>query len=80
MVATSDFLYPKNRYYGEVNPENLVFNANLQEFSQRVGYISALASNGKMPVDQAFIQIKTLWEQVEKSKTQLGIGENPFSA
>jgi hypothetical protein len=80
MVSTSDFLYPKHRYYGEVKPENLVFNANLQEFSQRVGYISALASNGKMSVEQAFSQIQTLWEQVEKSKTQLGIGENSFSA
>jgi hypothetical protein len=80
MVSTSDFLYPKHRYYGEVKPENLVFNANLQEFSQRVGYISALTSNGKMSVEQAFSQIQTLWEQVEKSKTQLGIGENSFSA
>ncbi|WP_293145106.1 MULTISPECIES: hypothetical protein [unclassified Microcoleus] len=80
MVAISDFLYPKNRYYGEIKPENLVFNANLQEFSQRVGYISALVSNGKMPVEEAFIQIKTLWEEVEKSKMLLGIGENPFSA
>ncbi|MEG3895825.1 MULTISPECIES: DUF7219 family protein [unclassified Microcoleus] len=80
MVANSNFLYPQNRYYGEVKPENLVFNANLQEFSQRVGYISSLTSNGKITVEQAFSQIQTLWEQVEKSKTQLGIGENPFSA
>ena len=36
-----------------VKPENLVFNANLQEFSQRVGYISALASNGKMSVESS---------------------------
>lgn len=80
MVANSNFLYPKNRYYGEVKLENLVFNANLQEFSQRVGYITSLASNGKISVEQAFTQIETLWEEVEKSKTQLGIGENPFSA
>jgi hypothetical protein len=39
-----------------------------------------LTSNGKISVEQAFTQIETLWEQVEKSKTQLGIGENPFSA
>jgi hypothetical protein len=80
MVANSNFLYPQNRYYGEVKPENLVFNANLQEFSQRVGYITSLTSNGKISVEQAFTQIETLWEEVEKSKTQLGIGENPFSA
>jgi hypothetical protein len=80
MVALSNFLYPQNRYYGEVKPENLVFNANLQLFTQRVGYISALASNGKIPVEQAFAQIDALWEQVEKSKQQLGVGEDPFSA
>jgi len=80
MPGTSNFLYPQGRYYGEVKPENLVFNANLQEFSQRVGYISALASNGKISVEQAFVQIDTLWQQLEKSKQQLGVGDRPFSA
>lgn len=80
MVAISNFLYPQNRYYGEVKPENLVLNANLQEFTQRVGYISALASNGKISVEQAYAQIDALWQQVEKSKHQLGVGEHPFSA
>ncbi|MCU0543680.1 MAG: hypothetical protein MUE44_16115 [Oscillatoriaceae cyanobacterium Prado104] len=77
---SKNFLYPQGRYYGEVKPENLVFNANLQEFTQRVGYISALASNGKISVEQAFTQIETLWQQVEKSKKQLGVGDSPFSA
>lgn len=76
---SKNFLYPQGRYYGEVKPENLVFNANLQEFTQRVGYISALASNGKISVEQAFAQIETLWQQVEKSKKQLGVGDRPFS-
>lgn len=80
MVSLANFLYPQNRYYGEVKPENLVLNANLQEFVQRVGYISALVSSGKIPVEQAFVEIETLWEQVEKSKQQLGVGEHPFSA
>lgn len=77
---SKNFLYPQGRYYGEVKPENLVFNANLQEFTQRVGYISALASNGKISVEQAFAQIETLWQQVERSKKQLGVGDSPFSA
>ena len=29
------FLYPRSKYYGEFTPENLVFDANLQEFAQR---------------------------------------------
>ena len=28
-----DFLYPRSRYYWQVRLENLVFNANLQEFA-----------------------------------------------
>jgi hypothetical protein len=31
-----NFLYPRNNYYGEFKPEYVVFNANLQEFSQQV--------------------------------------------
>lgn len=78
MLTTSNFLYPQPRYYGDVKPENLVFNANLQEFSQRVILISGLASNGKISIEQAFQNIETLWQQLEATKKQLGVGENPF--
>lgn len=44
----NSFLYPRYRYYGDVYPENLVFNANLQEFSQKISYISALKTAGKI--------------------------------
>jgi len=74
MSNISSILYPKSRYYGEVKPENLVFNANLQEFAQRVSYISALASNGKIPLDQAFSDIEALWQRLDESKKQLGVG------
>ncbi len=33
MVNEFNFLHPRSHYYGEVKPENLVFNANLQEFA-----------------------------------------------
>ncbi len=42
MTDLHNFLYPRRRYQGSVKPENLVFNANLQEFSQRVSYICGL--------------------------------------
>ena len=48
MSFKSDFLFPYRRYQGKFKPENLVFNANLQEFSQRVSYISNLESSGKL--------------------------------
>ncbi|HIK05516.1 MAG TPA: hypothetical protein IGS40_12525 [Trichormus sp. M33_DOE_039] len=44
----SEFLYPRSRYYGQFKPEYLVFNANLQEFAQKVGYISSLQTNGNL--------------------------------
>jgi sigma54-dependent transcription regulator len=80
MLNNFNFLYPKSRYYGEVKPENLVFDANLQEFAQRVNYISALAGNGKIPLDVAMSEIELLWENLENSKKELGVGEHPFAA
>lgn len=79
MLAKSNFLYPKSRYYGEVKPENIVFNANLEEFSQKVGYITGLATNGKIPLEKAFRDIEALWEQLASTKKELGVGENPFA-
>ena len=72
----SDFLYPKARYRGVVKPENLVFNANLQEFSQRVSYISCLESGGKISPEESYQEIKALWKQLKQSKRQLGIGKS----
>lgn len=74
-----DFLYPRTRYYGQVKPENIVFNANLQEFAQRVTYICSLETSGKIPPGEAYHQIKALWQQLKQSKKELGIGDNPFS-
>ncbi|WP_313954965.1 hypothetical protein [Nostoc sp. FACHB-145] len=39
--------YPLNHYHGNFNPKNLVFNANLQEFTQNVVYIVSLETSGK---------------------------------
>jgi hypothetical protein len=47
------FLHPRSRYYGQVKPEQLIFNANLQEFAQRVGYISGLHTGGRLSSDDA---------------------------
>lgn len=80
MVDKENFLYPRGRYYGQVKPENLVFNANLQEFAQRISYICNLETSGKIPPDQAYEQIKDLWQNLKRSKKELGIGENPFHA
>ncbi len=77
MNEHDDFFYPRSRYRGEFTPENLAFNANLQEFAQRVSYICALETNGKISTEEAYLEIKSLWKQLKKSKKQLGIGEDP---
>ncbi|MBD2207754.1 hypothetical protein H6G33_35955 [Calothrix sp. FACHB-1219] len=77
-VTKDDFLYPRGRYYGHVKPENLVFNANLQEFAQRISYICNLETGGKLPPEEAYKQIKELWKQLKRTKKQLKIGESPF--
>lgn len=78
MVDKDDFLYPRSRYYGQVNPENLVFNANLQEFAQKISYICNLETSGKITPAQAYEQIKAQWKQLRRTKKQLRIGEEPF--
>ncbi len=80
MADRSEFLYPRNRYYGQVKPENLVFNANLQEFAQQVSYICNLETAGKISPEEAYKKIHALWQQLKSSKKQLGIGDNPFQS
>ena len=76
--SKEDFLYPRSRYYGDFKPENLVFNANLQEFAQRVSYICGLETSGKIQPEEAYEQVKSLWKQLKHSKQELKIGENSF--
>jgi hypothetical protein len=76
MDKLSNFLYPYSRYRGEVKPENLVFNANLQEFAQRVSLISNLETGGKLTPIESFQEIELLWEKLKHSKKQLGIGNH----
>ncbi len=74
----NQFLYPHSSYRGEVKPENLVFNANLQEFAQKISYICNLETAGKINNVEAYQQIKLLWKQLKMSKKELGIGQDPF--
>lgn len=71
MKEQSDFLYPRSCYHGQFKPEYLVFNAHLQEFAQRVGYISSLQTNGKISPQEAYDQIKILWKQLKCIKKEL---------
>ncbi|MFS0514350.1 hypothetical protein ACEYW6_06435 [Nostoc sp. UIC 10607] len=67
------YFYPRSRYYGQIRPECLVFNANLQEFAQKVSFISILETSGKLDPEEAYKQIKGLWKELKHSKKELGI-------
>lgn len=79
-MQLSNFLYPHARYRGQVKPENLLFNANLQEFSQRVTYICGLETNGKLSPEESLQEIELLWKQLQQSKYELGIGHKSFGS
>lgn len=65
------FLYPVGHYRGEFTPEHLAFNANLQEFAQRVSLLCGLETGGKIPPEEAYDAIKKLWRDLKQSKKSL---------
>lgn len=67
----NDFLFPRSKYWGEFTPQQLAFNANLQEFAQRVSFVCNLETGGKMSADQAYDEIKRLWKDLKRSKANL---------
>ena len=75
------FLHQNSRYHSKhFSPENLIFNNNLQEFAQKVGYICSLETSGKITSEESYKQIKSLWKELKRSKKELGIGQQPFSS
>ncbi|MGI8932771.1 MAG: DUF7219 family protein [Phormidesmis sp.] len=66
-----EFLTPRSKYQGEFSPQSLAFNANLQEFAQRVSLICGLETGGKISSAQAYDDIKKLWKEVKASKKNL---------
>ena len=65
------FISPYSNYRGEAKPQHIVFDANLQTFSQKVMLISALENNGKISPYDAYTQIKGLWKKLKTSKKEL---------
>lgn len=66
-----DFLIPRSPYWGKPTLPNLTFNANLQEFAQRVSYVCNLETGGKISSEEAYSEIKKLWKQLKLSKKNL---------
>ncbi|MBN4001746.1 hypothetical protein [Nostoc sp. LPT] len=78
-VDKNKFLYHRHRYLGELTPQNLVFNANLQEFSQSVCYIFNLHSAEELSSQECYEEIELLWQQLAQSYKALGIEKNATS-
>ncbi|MEM6449737.1 MAG: hypothetical protein AAF703_05415 [Cyanobacteria bacterium P01_D01_bin.105] len=69
--AKDNFIRPRSKYQGEFTPQNLAFNANLQEFAQRVSIICNLETGGKISSEDAYKNIKKLWKDLKASKKNL---------
>ncbi len=67
-----EFLLPRSRYYGEFTPNSMVFNFRLQEFTNQVGYICSLETEGKISNTEAYRQIKQLVNRLKQNKKDLG--------
>ncbi|MFN3926692.1 MAG: hypothetical protein ACK4QL_05075 [Pseudanabaenaceae cyanobacterium] len=65
------FINPRVPYRGEFSLQRLAFNANLQEFANRVNIICALETSGKITPQDAYQQIKNLWKKLKESKENL---------
>ncbi|TYQ27866.1 hypothetical protein PseudUWO311_07570 [Pseudanabaena sp. UWO311] len=65
------FLNPISNFRGEFSPQNLAFNANLQEFTNRISIICALETGGKISSNEAYQQIKELWIKLDTSRQNL---------
>ena len=55
--------------------EDVIFDANLQEFATRIGFLVGLEAQGKLAPDAAYDEIKKLYKQLKASKKGLGIGK-----
>jgi hypothetical protein len=78
-IGKEQFLYPQHPYHGKFTPEGLVFNANLQEFGQKIVYLCGLETNGKITSREAYTEIRQLWKQLKASKMNLLADQPPQS-
>jgi hypothetical protein len=70
-IEKEDFIYPYRSYHGKETLPDIIFDANLQEFSDRVAIICALENGGKISPEEAYKQIKELWKEMKVSKKNL---------
>ena len=57
----------------DCSPERLAFHQNLEQFANCVGLIFGLQANGKVSQNEAYAEIKALWNDLRASKKNLSI-------
>ncbi|AXY68694.2 hypothetical protein D3A95_04585 [Thermosynechococcus sichuanensis E542] len=65
--AKQAFLCPYFLYRGQVTLDALTFDAYLQKFAQRAGFIAALHTSGKLSTAEAYNQLANLWYQLSEA-------------
>ena len=63
-----NFLDPISPYHGNLTEDKVVFNEKLQKFAQKVGFIANLYTGGKLPSEQAYCQVESLWRELASTK------------
>jgi hypothetical protein len=64
-VYKHQFLYPIHSYHQQNPSHSSIFNAKLQEFSTKVGFVSSLHTNGKLSSQQVCEQLQQLWKMLD---------------
>lgn len=66
-----DFLYDISPYHGTLNKDKVVFNTQLQQFAHKAGFIANLHTSGKLTPQEAYLQLESLWRELEVTKTAI---------
>lgn len=66
-----DFLYAISPYHGTLNKDKVVFNTRLQQFAHKAGFIANLYTSGKLTPEEAYLQLESLWRELEVTKTAI---------
>jgi transcriptional regulator with AAA-type ATPase domain len=74
MNIEDEFLNPLALYQGETSLAQYMFNANLQEFANKVDLLCALQTGNKISAEDAYAEIRKLWKELKLSKKNL-LGE-----
>ena len=53
------------------SPQRAAFHQNLEQFADRIGLIVGLQANGKVSQEEAYEQIKELWQILKTSRNDL---------